>query len=125
MVADKKLRFQKFEYNSRTGKQNKTDKELIDQHNEEVLLIVQALKENHLEEGDDIKTLELRPRPDIIEVDWQERKIIAIEVSRNPQDWKRKKYEGTEWDRIELIRFQIGKKRKIYTSRYLKYRRIV
>jgi hypothetical protein len=87
------------------------------------------LKQKHLEEGDDVKIIPTPPVPDIIMADWKEKKLVAVEVSSASQEYKKTKhYEGTEWDRIELIRFITKKtkkktKRKIYISKYIRYRR--
>jgi hypothetical protein len=98
---------------------------LLREHRQKVEEALQLLKERNLEEGKDITELIVRPIPDIIEINWAERRVGAIEVSKSNQSYeKRKIYADTEWAPIELIRFNEKKERTVYTSVNLRYRRI-
>lgn len=121
-MVDKKPLLRKFDYSAKTGKpyDHKSHQEKIREHRQEVIATLQALKEENV--GKDITIFEVRPVPDILMVDWEQKKIIATEVSKFSQhSEKTRKYEGTEWPRILLIKAEKGKGR-VYA--YLRYRRI-
>jgi hypothetical protein len=91
------------------------------EHQKQVIATLEALKRANV--GKNIKILEVRPIPDILMVDWDQKKIVAVEVSRPPQTTaKRLNYQNYDaWDRILLVRV---KKKSTRRYTYLRYRRI-
>jgi hypothetical protein len=127
-------KFQKFAYSARTGKYqggsyaaklrehglsvNYPAK--LREHRKGVLATVEALKKENI--GKSIKILEVRPVPDILMVDWGQKKIIAVEFSRSNQlSEKKVSYESYDaWDRVMLLK---GDEKKRECSG-LRFRRI-
>lgn len=125
MVRDKKLLLQKFDRSARTGEYYKTHTEQKGEHDREIILKVERLKKENV--GKDIEFLTFPPIPDILQVDWEKREIIAWELSRDNQfAEKRRKYKNSHvLDHVILTQIKKGIERKsTYLWRRFRYRRI-
>jgi len=121
MVRDKKLLLQKYDRSAKDGHlygDRSSQKAIIEEHQRQVIASLEVLKGKNA--GKDIKILEVRPIPDIIMIDWEQKKLIAVEVSSSPQSTAKKlNYRNYDaWDRILLVRVK-----KKQTRRYKFIRR--
>lgn len=125
MVTDKKPRLRKFDRSARTGElygPRQRPEDITPDHDKEVTAKVKRLREENT--GKDMVFFEVRcPRPDIIQVDYEKKEIIAWELSREDQfSEKMRKYKNHDiWaDHVIIVQTKEGKER---TRRYL-WRRI-
>jgi len=112
MGADKKLLFQKFDRSAKTGEYYKGHQGQKEEHDREIILKIERLKEENI--GKDIEFLTFPPIPDILQVDWEKRELTAWELSRvNQFAEKSRKYKSAHvLDHIILTQVEKGKEKK-------------
>lgn len=105
-------RLQKFDRSARTGEYYKTYTEQKGEHDGQIILKVERLKEENV--GKDIEFLTFPPIPDILQVDWEKRELTAWELSRvNQFSEKSRKYKNSHvLDHVILTQVEKGKEKK-------------